>query len=181
MTENEIRDYKKKLMKEHWVEERHRQLKELSMDDAKIIVESMNEREVYLNVNVRHTQEDYIADYLEFLWKISPAAFWKHMLISLDANEGVLWGGDMPHFEKMCRQKIPNEVWDAVLKFIFESDGKFEQDLEAIGCVVKAQAEKYGRMLEIESFIASLSDTSQEIVSARINKMLNSPCKYYFG
>lgn len=180
MNDNEIIKYKKNLMKMGWVEERHHELEKLTSQDAKAIVESMNEVEVYRNVNVRRHQEDYIVEYLAYLWEISETAFWKHVTISLNVREGLLWGDDMQHFEKMCRLKIPDDVFKAVLDFAIECDEKIKQDLEAIGCVIRAQVDKFGRLDEIKHHISLLDKDKQTVANTRIDQMLITECPYNF-
>ena len=90
-------------------------MQELPLQEAKWIVENMTDSEVFSKVNNRRFQEDYIADYIEYLWTISPIAYWKHIIMSLNPSIGVLWGGDMPHFKRMCTIKIPVDVLHAVL------------------------------------------------------------------
>ncbi|MBF0563657.1 MAG: hypothetical protein HQK89_00285 [Nitrospirae bacterium] len=51
MNDNEIIEYKKGLMKAYWVEDRHHKLKELPIEDAKKVVESMNNLEIHQNVS----------------------------------------------------------------------------------------------------------------------------------
>lgn len=180
MNDNEIKKYKTALMKEYWVEDRHHKLKKLHSRDAKKIIESMNESEIYQNVNIRKHQEDYIADYLEYLWDISETGFWNHVKISLDFSKSILWSDNMFYFEKMCNVKIPNDVLKAVLDFIIYNENSSKMDLEAIGCVVKAQAEKFGRLDEIENYISLLSDNNKNIASKKIKAMLNNKCPYLF-
>ncbi|MDP2925114.1 MAG: hypothetical protein Q8N99_01955, partial [Nanoarchaeota archaeon] len=76
MTENEIKKLKEELIKSYWTEDLHLKLTELQAEDAKRIVESMDNFEIFEKVNNRQYQQDYIEDYLEYLWKISEPAYW---------------------------------------------------------------------------------------------------------
>lgn len=84
-------------MKPGWTEDLHHSLEELQPEDAKKIIESMTDDEIYQKVNNRKFQEDYIADYLEYLWDISESSFWKHVKTTLDVNQN-LW-----LFVTLCR------------------------------------------------------------------------------
>lgn len=182
MDNEELKKVKKELMKPYWTEELHHCLEDLQPEDARKIVESMTHTEVYRKVNNRRFQEDYISDYLEYLWKISESAYWRHLIVTLDTTVGLLWGGDMPHFEKMCTSEIPAEVLKAVLNFAFRCDVKedYTQDFEAIGCVVKAQVERFGRINEIKKYISSLNENLQESANKKILEMIKCRCNYTF-
>lgn len=182
MNKKELEKHKKELMKPGWTEDLHHALEELQTQDAKEIVESMTDSEIYRKVNNRQFQEDYISDYLEYLWEISESAYWKHVIISLDLKVGILWGDHMSHFEKLCNHKIPDNVLKAVLDFALEIDVKenYKQDFEAIGCVVKAQVAKFNRLDEIKKHILSLAKDKQNNADKRINEMINCKCNYQF-
>ncbi len=179
---DEIKKLKKELMKPGWTEDLHHSLEELQPEVAKTIVESMTESEIYRKVNNRQFQEDYIADYLEFLWDISENAYWRHVKSTLNLEHGILWGDHMSHFEKMCDNKIPDDVLKAVLDFAVSVEVKdnYKQDFEAIGCVVKAQVEKFERLKEVKKYISSLSKDKQVLANSRINEMIKCDCNYYF-
>jgi hypothetical protein len=91
MNDKELSETKKELMKPDWTENFHNALEELQPADAKKIVESMTDVEIYSKVNNRKFQEDYIADYLEYLWDISESSFWKHLKTTLDVHHHLLW------------------------------------------------------------------------------------------
>ncbi|PRY09830.1 hypothetical protein CLV24_11734 [Pontibacter ummariensis] len=180
MNEEDKKEFKRKLMEQYWVEDRHHMLAKKSKREAKSIVESFNESEVYQNVNIRQYQEDYISDYLMYLWEISKPSFWAHTKASLDLEEGLLWGGDMPHFKILCTVKIPDDVYQDVLNFAVNYNKGFEQDLEAIGCVVRAQVVKFNRLEETQKYIALLDGQKQEAAHERIREMLQRDCPYTF-
>ena len=178
MNDKELEKKKKELMKPDWTENLHHALEELQTEDAKKIVESMTDREIYQKVNIRRHQEDYIADYLEYLWEISETAYWRHLKSTLDVTVGILWGADMPHFRKLCTCEIPDDVWQAVLEFAIDCDDK--QDIEAIGCVMKAQAEKFGRLKDIKNYISRFDEEIKDSANKKIQEMLMKKCNYTF-
>jgi len=182
MNDKEFNEKKKELMKPDYTENLHHVLEELQIEDARKIVESMTDMEIGQKVNIRQHQEDYIADYLEYLWEISESAYWRHLKSTIDTKFGLLWGGDVPHFVKLCNKEIPNDVWEAVLDFALnvEIKGNYTQDFEAIGCVIKAQVEKFGRLKEIKKRISFLDKDNQDAANNRIKEMLNSKCNYQF-
>jgi NAD-dependent DNA ligase len=171
---------KKELMKPDWTENLHHALEELPETDAKAIVEAMTRKEIYNKVNIRKSQQDYISDYLEYLWKISESAYWKHVIVTLDIKVGLLWGDLMEHFGKMCNLRVPDEVLKAVLDFAVGCNEKYRQDFDAIGCVVKAQVEKFQRLDEIKNYISSLDEGKQTNAEKRIKEMISNKCNYSF-
>lgn len=180
MNNKKLDEHKKELMKPDWTENLHHALEELQTNDARKIVDSMNETEIYAKVNNRQFQQDYIADYLEYLWEISEQAYWKHVIITLDLEVGLLWSDNMSHFEKLCNEKIPIGVLKAVLDFAIgcQIEENYKQDYEAIGCVVRAQVKKFNRMAEIKKYISSLD--KEKAANKRINEMIKSKCHYNF-
>lgn len=102
MDNKKLSEKKQELMKPDWTENLHHELQELPLQEAKWIVENMTDSEIFSKVNNRRFQEDYIADYIEYLWTISPIAYWKHIIASLSPNIGALWSDNMSHFRKKC-------------------------------------------------------------------------------
>lgn len=184
MTDKEIKSKKKELMKERWTEDMHHSLKDFEPEIAKKIIDSMTDSDIYIRVNQRTFQEDYIADYLRFLWDISEEGFWKHIIISLDPEIGILWGDHMPHFEKMCSNKLPDEVLKKIISFLIhyksEFKNQYEMDIDAIGCVFKAQINDFNRLNEIKEHIASLNIENKDEVIQKIESFATSNCKYNF-
>jgi len=180
MKEKEIEILKIDLMKPAYTEELHRTLKELNPNDSRKIVESMTDNEIFTKVNNRLFQDSYIADYIDYLWYISKPAFWKHVIISLNVNKGILWGEDMQYFRKICNNKIPNDVLNAVLNFAVNCKSSPIQDLDAIGCVIKGQADIFGRIAEINKYISMLSEDVRDLAKNRIYEMIKCECKYTF-
>lgn len=180
MNNKEFIKKKKELMKPGWTEDLHHELEALNQEDAKKIVESMTDKEIYIKVNNRQFQEDYIADYIEYLWEISEEAYWKHIIITLDVDIGILWSDNMSHFEKMCNTRIPDDILKAILNLVIKYNEKEENDLDAVGCVIKAQIKDFNRLDEINVYTASLGNNQQKIIDERIKKMVSSKSKYMF-
>lgn len=180
MQEKDLIEFKEKFMGLCWTEELHYALKDLSEDDAQEIVESMSDIEIDRKVNIRRHQEDYIADYIEYLWEISEEAYWKHIIISLRDDVGLLWSDNMSHLERMCRNDIPDDVLNAVLSFICELDSDSIFDFEALAEVIKAQVNDYSNRHKIESYTDKLPKRSQEEFMKKIESMLSLEEIYRF-
>lgn len=182
MTHKKLEERKKELMKPGFTEDFQYALQELRPEDAKQIVESMTAHEIYGKVNNRKMQADYICDYLTYLWEISETAFWKHVIITLDLQKGILWSDYMIHIKKMCNTKISDDVLKAVLDFAIGVEVKenYTQDYEAIGCVVKAQVEKFDRIEDINKYITHLSANIQAKAKNKLTEMIKCECNYQF-
>lgn len=177
---DELERLKEKLMEPYWTEDLHLQLEELEDDDAKKIVESMSETEIFQKVNHRRHQEDYISDYIEYLWDISEDAYWKHIETSLYADEdiGLLWSDNMSHVERMCQCRIPENIFNKVLIFIMESEK--ELDLDALSDVIKSQVNVFSRYDEIEKFANQFNERISKIFLIKIELMLKAKSIYEF-
>jgi hypothetical protein len=180
MNDKELNEKKKELMKPDWTETLHHALEELQPADAKRIVESMTDDEIYSKVNNRQSQEDYIADYLEYLWDISESSFWKHVKTTLDVRQHLLWSDNMFHFKMLCSKNIPNDVLIAVINYAVECPENQKHNLEAIGCVIKTQAKDFDRMDEIKKHISLLDKDKQVLAYTRIKEMIKRECNYTF-
>lgn len=179
MTEKEKNEIRKNLLKEHWVEDRHHILEELPIEDSKEIVEAFEDYEIDLNVNVRQSQEDYIADYLKFLWEISEESFWNHVKTSINTEVGLLWSDNMFYFDQLCEIKIPSDVLQVVLEFAINGENNSGQDNELIGCIIKAQVNNHSRMSEIEGFISFLNEDERESATKIISELIKCKCSYH--
>lgn len=180
MTEDEITEKREELMSGYWTEDLHHSLKDFHPDVARRIIDTMDDSEIYVKVNHRRTQEDYIAEYLNYLWDVSEKAFWRHIIISLDPEIGILWGSDMPHFEKMCKNPIPEEVLETVILFLIRDVNKFEQDTEAIGCILRAQAKRFNRLDEIKNYVRSLNLQEEAELLNQIEELIETEPGYHF-
>ena len=179
----EDKEYNKKrseLMNEHWTEELHYGLKDLDKKDAKRIVDSMTDVEIWTKVNIRRFQEDYIADYLLYLWEISKTAFWKQIKVTFDDKEGMLWGADMMHYEILCKNEIPDDVFTAILKYALNQNGHIEQNENAIFCIINSQINKYDKLENIQNYIKNLKGKEQEFANKILEKGMKLRCNYIF-
>ena len=178
MDKKELEEIKTNLINKHWTEELHLGLQEIDEDDAKKIVESMNDEEINYKVNFRTYQEDYIADYLEYLWDISEISFWKHVKATFNEDVGLLWSDNMFYFEKLCNYRIPISVLGVVVEYIGSCDDKEKQDLELLGCIIKSQVENFKRLQEIQNIMSTFPIENRHIANRRITQMILQPCNY---
>lgn len=119
--ECEIQRLKEKFMSFYWVEERHEFLKELPLPVARKVLDSLDDSEIYQNVNIRQFQEDYIGGYLRELWGISKPSFWHHIKTSFDDAQGILISDSMYQYI-LYSECMPLDVWDEFLQYVFRTD-----------------------------------------------------------
>lgn len=175
----DINDLKHQINKDNDIESIQHQLEDIDTNIARQIIVSMDDQKVYTNVNMRTFQSDYICDYLEFLWEISKKDFWRHVKASFDPSEGLLWGDNMIHCRKMQEFQIPDDVWVALIHFSLSVVE--EQDIDALGCILKVQVRKFRKQQEIYDLIQGLPESNQHFAKERIDNMLESPCHYTFN
>ncbi|WP_291286938.1 hypothetical protein [Flavobacterium sp.] len=180
MTNDEIIKTKDELMSESWTEDLHLSLQDFHPDVARKIVDSMDLHDVYLKVNQRAFQEDYIADYLEYLWDISENAYWTHISISLDPEVGLLWSDNMSHLKRLCMTRIPADILMAVVLFLINDERNIYQDTEAIGFILKAQVEKFDRLEEIISYIKCLKLKNENNIIQQVEELIKKEANYNF-
>ncbi|MCD4741589.1 MAG: hypothetical protein K8R67_03760 [Desulfobacteraceae bacterium] len=178
MDQDERENLKFDLLNMHWTEELHDGLKEIDEEDAKSIVESMDEEEITYKVNPRRFQEDYIADYLEFLWEISEVSFWKHVKTTFAKEVGLLWSDNMFYFDQLCDEEFPQDVLIELINFIVVCDPDCEQDINLLGCILKEQIANFDRLPEIKKIVSSLPKKQKTEANKRINLMIQMDCDY---
>lgn len=174
---NSLKSLKEKLLNESWTENFHLSLGELADKDAKEIVDSMDAREIYRKVNIKTHQEDYIADYLEYLWDISENSFWKHIEILLQDDEELLWSDNMFYFEKLCNENIPSNILEAII-FYIKDHKENVQDIELLSDIIIHQVKKYKRLNEINNIISSLPKNKMDEMKRTITTILASSTTY---
>lgn len=119
------------IMNMYWTEERHHYLETLDIETAKLVLEYLDENSRQIIVNHRKFQEDYIGDYLSYIWTISEGAFWDHMVTMFDNHEdGILLSDLMEHIEILENNDMPIEVWHSMLRSIFWAHGGVGMEIE---------------------------------------------------
>lgn len=175
---------KKQLLSEHFIEDMQRSLEEMPEDVAKQIIDSMTDREIYVRVNKRRMQEDYIADYIDFLWDISRDAFWKHVSATFNVTEGLLWAGDMLYIEKVCSNKMPDFLLQKLIDFwvAYQTQNSADSDLniEGLGCILKAQCVRFGQKENILKYLIEKYPTLGHTYGEKLDYFINSDCHYNF-
>ena len=103
-------------MSKYWVEERHDFLKALPLKEQKELVDSLSPDDIDENVNWRRFQEQYICDYIDYLWEISKGSFWKHIATSLKNPEGLIPGENDFTITIIKTERMPKYVFRQLLK-----------------------------------------------------------------
>ncbi len=176
--EKELEKIKENLLNEYWTENFHEGLKELGDEKAKVIVESMNSQDIYGKVNFKSRQQDYIADYLKYLWDISENSFWKHIEMLFQDDEELLMSDNMFYHEKLCNEKIPPNILQEVVNYIryYNSDDvdRYEYEYELLTDIILMQVRNYQRLDEINNIISSYPVDVQRDMNKKITQILAS-------
>ena len=175
---------KKQLLSEHFIEDMQRSLEEMPEDVAKQIIDSMSEKEIYIRVSKRRMQEDYVADYIDFLWDISRDAFWKHVSATFDIKEGLLWGGDMLYIEKIFKNEIQSVLLEKIIEFwvnyTSENSEAYEMDIDGLGCILKAQCVRFDQKENILKHLGEKYPDLLHSYSEQLDHFIKSDCHYNF-
>ncbi len=180
----DIHELTRELLEERGTENFHLALADLDPEDARKVVDSLTVQEIYIKVNHRTYEEDYIADYIDYLWDISRKAFWRHVYTVLDKNKGILWGGDMIYFDKMCDNEVPKKILYKFLDLVADEEYKlsvhYNLDKGAISCVLRSQKKKFGRWNTIKKYVKANFENHKDLL-IEIKLLTKTKCSYHFG
>ena len=133
-----------------WTEDKHDYLESLPDELAAQIVGKISEDTMRSIMTFRHRQQDYIGDYLEYLWNLdgSEPAYWDHITAMFESEEGLLIADTTEHMHVMESYEMPIETWNAMLDSIVRIHGveltsqimKFE--LESLGPIFLSQTSR---------------------------------------
>jgi hypothetical protein len=101
-----------------WTENAHQYLEGLEEGTATAVLNALRPEQMYNLVNYRFRQEDYIGDYLEFVWHSSPNAFWRHIEQSFMSDEGMVMYDDDKVHRVLISEDMPLTVWMTLLEYI---------------------------------------------------------------
>lgn len=105
------------------VEAKQSYLESLRPSVAAAVLDRIDDTEVWATVNVRGTYHAYVCEFLEFIWQVSPAAFWRHARIACDEGEEGIPVADVDgHWDILRREEMPDDVWLALLDTIDRPD-----------------------------------------------------------
>ncbi|WP_142418316.1 hypothetical protein [Citrobacter braakii] len=118
----------------YWTEQYHEALKEMDVNDAIKDVNNMHDNDVLYRVNMRKHQQDYIADYLEYLWELSPEAFWRHVEIMFSDETELLISDNMQFISILCNEVAPAAVIKNIVSYTIDKwlGDKFEKTIESL-------------------------------------------------
>ena len=90
----------------------------------------------------------------------------------------------MLYFEKMCSKLIPKKSLykhiDLVASKKLDSSNPYKQDLEAVGCVLRAQKKNFNRWKTIKKYVKA-NYTNHEDLLKEIKTLTKTKCSYHFG
>jgi len=106
------------LMEMQWTEQRHNYISELDEDISRRVTEALLPEQILILVNYRTFQEDYIGDYLEYLWDVSELAFWRHIEQTFLSTDGMLMYDGFNMHNILKSYDMPISVWICLLRSI---------------------------------------------------------------
>ncbi|BAK73251.1 hypothetical protein [Arcobacter sp. L] len=171
---NELEKIKENLMSFFWTEDLHYGLEELDDEDVKEIVESMNDDEIALKVNRKRHQQDYIADYLKYLWNISEIAFWRHIDMLFYDNDEFLSSDNMFFYEQLCQEKIPSKTLALAIDYLrnFETMNSYEYG--NLSEIIKNQVENYQRLDEVKLIVSTYTGHDLNFMKLKLTEILDT-------
>ncbi|SOY39770.1 conserved hypothetical protein [Cupriavidus taiwanensis] len=101
-----------------WTEEAHEYLMTLEEETARRVMEGLNDAQIHKLVNFRQFQQNYISDYLQYVWKSSAEAFWQHIARTFISEEGMLMCELEEIDEMLTSIDMPTGVWATLLRYI---------------------------------------------------------------
>jgi len=116
-------DHVRNIMAEDWTEDAHKYLGKLPGEMVIKVLAALRPEQKDQLVNFRSRQNDYIGDYLEFVWRRNQSAFWSHIEQTFMSNEGMLMY-DLQNVHTILASKdMPLSTWLTLLRFIPEVYG----------------------------------------------------------
>ena len=106
------------IMGERWTEDAHHYLEGLPEDTAIRVLEALHPEQMFSLVNYRSRQEDYIGDYLTYVWEASPDAFWRHIEQTFMSEEGLLMCDRTDVDDVLTSVDMPVAIWMTLLRFV---------------------------------------------------------------
>lgn len=169
----EIQAHLDELVTFNWTEDKHLYLESLDEEVSRIVLEAMLEEERDVIMNHRKSQQDYIGDYLEFVWERSEKAYWDHIeSMFSDDGDGLLLYDLNEHLEIMSHYTMPMKAWRAMLRaFIWVHRGE-ELEIEFLKEIFRfqtAKAEDWRRKIdETLNWLSALSEREAGLAKAFI-------------
>lgn len=135
-----------------WTEERHHFLETLSPEVAKELLDVLEPNDLDVIVNYRRFQEDYIGDYLTYLWSVDEESFWTHIGRTFESPEGILLYDNDYHIRVMCSHDMPFTIWlNMINSILILSRSKSEDSF--IGCQLDVMSRIFRHQTEVSTTI----------------------------
>ncbi len=164
-----------------WTEQYHLSLEEMNESEAIKDVESMNEDEILYKVNMRKYQQSYISDYLEYLWEISPKAFWAHINVMFSDETELLISDNMTFASILCNEMAPKESLKAIVKYAInanELDSLDSLSLDILSEIIQEQDKFLDQGIDLyEIYNGNIDEVSQGIFKKLLQREIENSHK----
>jgi len=170
---------KKLLFSDYWIEDRHRFLKELSHEERLELVASFNTDEILSNVNRRKFQEDYISDYLEYLYRISKKSFWLHITAMFSSGgDGILWSDNFFYIEKIRSEELPDLTFELILSY-FQANMQ-SQDSDILKDIIASQVGSEFKKRILLDFCGVTTQSIADVIAKIIEDVESDSYEYIY-
>ncbi|QLW74222.1 hypothetical protein HV139_08960 [Citrobacter freundii] len=158
-----------------WTEQYHDALKEMDVNDAVKDVNDMNDSDVLYRVNARKFQQDYIADYLEYLWDLNPKAFWRHIGIMFSDETELLISDNMKFISILCNEVAPASVISSIITYTINKwkGAGFEPMIESLEKDILSEIIQEQNKLSMSGIQLSDIYPKDELGSSEIDSIFN--------
>jgi len=177
----DLLDHISTISNEPWTEDAHQYLENLEESTAIDVLNALPPEQIDQLVNYRHRQEDYIGDYLEFVWKLNPDAFWSHIEHTFTSADGMLMYDLDGVQQVLTSENMPLTVWMTLLKNIPSvyaevlKDGKSLRYKNETGSYVSEhQADQLVEVFSYQLLESEESEIKQEFFADWIEHLLSS-------
>lgn len=113
----DIKEHLEAVTSEFWTEDVHRYLESLPEPVVARVLENLSEPYVYRLVNHRYRQQDYIGDYLAYVWEVSADAFWDQIRVTFSSMQGFLVYDLDDVQEILTLEDMPLSAWATLLRY----------------------------------------------------------------
>jgi hypothetical protein len=165
----ELAQHVRNLMELPWTEDKHNYLAKLDDEVSRKICEALLPEQIQVLVNFRRFQEDYIGDYLEYLWEVSELAFWRHIEQTFLSDDGMLMYDGRKVHQVLINSDMPISVWTTLLQSIprtyrepLLAASPLTNSAEKENALAKFQAEQLAEVLSFQLMDAGDQSSKQQ-------------------
>jgi hypothetical protein len=156
--DEDIKDHVAAVTEARWTEDAHQYLEQIPEGVAAKVLESLTSTQIDCLVNHRSRQQDYIGDYLAYVWEVNSTAFWNHVDVMFTSADGLLIY-DSNNVQKLLNyQDMPLSTWTSLLRFFPAVYGDW----------IVRELDADGRSLQTNSYEGYVLEEISEVVKNQL-------------